>query len=790
MSRTLDRKVWRELVHLRGQMLAIMLVLACGIAAFVTMISNRQALDRSRVRYYESNRLADLFAQVVRAPQSIEARIRELPGVATVETRLVWNVNVDVEHFDEPIIGKLISIDPTIEEGSRLNELVIRKGRLPRVDRNEEIAVLEGFAAAHGLEPGDEIEATINGSKQRLQIVGVVISPEYVYVIPPGSAFPDPARYAILWANRSMLAAAFDMESAFNDVVLTTTAGADERDLRARLDLLLAPYGGLDSYGRDLQLSNRMLSMELEGLRSSGLFVPLIFLGVAAFLLNVVLSRVISTQREQIAALKAVGYGNVEVGLHYAKIVSVVLAAGTGLGIALGAWLGRGLSNLYLDFFSFPSVAYRLEPSLLLGSVGVAVLAGGLGTFNAVRKVVALPPAEAMRPAAPSIHGRSLLDRFGMIRLFGPPGRMVLRNLAQRPGRALLTSLGISMAVAILVTGNFSKDSIDHLIHVQFGLAQRYDLQVGFNSAVDESAVRELEHMPGVLVAEPFRAAPARLRNGHRSYQTAIQGIPANSELRRLLDAELRIQRVPEAGVVLTSNLAERLELQVGDSVTVEVLEETRPTRDMVVSAIVDEIVGISAYMDNRALNRFLREGPRVSGAWLLVDPAQVETLNEQLEDTPGVASVSSLRSMLQAFLDTSEEMQATSRTILLLFASVIAVGVVYNSARITLSERARELASLRVMGFTKAEVSTILLGEFAILLIAAIPIGWVLGYYLAVVALSSVDSDLYRFPVVIQAGTYAFAALVVIVAGVATALLVRRRINHLDLVSVLKTRE
>jgi putative ABC transport system permease protein len=783
---TLDRKVWRDLVHLRGQMFAIMLVLACGIAAFVAMISNLQALDRSMVRYYESNRFADVFARVVRAPQVVEREVRALPGVASVETRLVRDVTITVEHFEDPIIGRLISLPP--EHG--INELTMRAGRRPRPDRDNEIVAIDRFAEAHGLAPGDEIEALVNGRKQRLQIVGTAISPEYIYVLPPNEAFPDPARFGIFWTNRSMLAAAFDMESAFNDMTLTATAGTDLLELQARLDLLLEPYGGVGSHGRDLQMSHRMLSMELEQMRSSGVMVPMIFLGVAAFLLNVVLSRVIATQREQIAALKAVGYGNFEVGLHYAKLVTIVLAFGTALGIALGGWLGSGLSNLYLQFFSFPVMAYRLEPSLLLGSAGVALLAGGLGTFGAVRKAVALPPAEAMRPAPPSAHGRGVLERLGIMWLLNPPGRMVLRNLAQQPGRAAMTSLGISMAVAILVTGNFSKDSMDYLVWVQFGLAQRYDIQVSFTAPVDEEAVRELEHMPGVLVAEPFRAVPARLRSGHRSYQTAIQGIPADSELRHLLDAELHVQPVPDTGVVLTSNLAERLDLRVGDSVTVEVLEDSRPTRTMVVAAIVDELVGISAYMENGALNKFMREGPRVSGAWLMVDEHQRDALVEQLRDTPGIASISRLTAMLEAFEKTSADIQATSRTILLLFASVIAVGVVYNSARITLSERARELASLRVMGFGKGEVSTILLGEFAVLLLAAIPIGWVLGYFLAVAAMSGVDSDLYRFPLIIQPSTYAFAAIVVLVAGVATALLVRRRVNDLDLVSVLKTRE
>jgi len=786
--KAIDRKLWRELSHLRGQLLAIVLVLACGIAAFVTMLSNLQALERSLERYYTHHRFADLFAQVVRAPERLGARIAEIPGVAQVETRVVEDVSVNVPEFGEPIRGRLISLPSVPEQG--LNQLFVRRGRLPERARSHEVAVLEGFAVAHDLIPGDRISALINGRYQELEIVGLVLSPEYVYALPPGSAFPDPSRYALMWTPRPALAAAFDMDSAFNDVVLALTPGADADLVRQRLDLLLAPYGGIDSYERELQFSHRLISMEIEQLRGSGLVVPLIFLGVAAFLLNVVLTRLISTQREQIAALKALGYSNREVGLHYTKLVALVLAAGTALGIAVGGWLGRGLADLYLTFFAFPAIHFRLEPSLILASAGVAALAGGVGTFNAVRQVIKLPPAEAMRPAAPSAHGRSLVDRLGLLRVLSPAHRMVVRNLVQKPVRALMTAAGIAMAVAILVTGSFTKDSLDYLVRVQFGLAQRYDLEVAFNKPLDRAAVRELEQLPGVLLAEPFRTVPARLVAGHRRYQTALQGLPPASELRRVLDEQLRVQPVPSEGVILSSNLAERLRVRVGDTVEVEILEGERVTRPVVVAAIVDEMLGVSAYMDNAAINRLMREGPRVSGAWLLVDPELIDPLYAELRETPAVAAVSRLTSTLEAFEDTSKEIQMTSRTILLVFASIIAIGVVYNSARITLSERSRELASLRVIGFSKAEVSSILLGEFAILLATAIPFGWLFGWYLAWAALASVDSDLYRFPLIIEPATYAFAALVVVIAGVATALLVRRRVNHLDLVAVLKTRE
>lgn len=784
----IDRKVLRELVLLRSQLLAIILVLACGIAGFVTMVSNLQALERSMQRYYEHNHFADVFARLVRAPDSLALEIAALPGVARVETRLVEDLTVGVEGFGEPIAGRMTSIGDDPHEG--INALELRRGRLPEPGADDEVVLLEAFALAHALEPGDTIEALINGRYQQLHVVGHVLSPEYVYVLPPGSGFPDPSRYALLWADRAMLAAAYDMQGAFDEVVIETVPGSDERELRARLDLLLAPWGGIDSHGRDLQMSHRLLAQELEQLRGSGVMVPLIFLAVAAFLLNVVLTRLISTQREQIAALKALGYSNFAIAMHYGKIVVLIVLLGSLLGIALGGWLGRGMADLYAQFFAFPVIHYRLEPSLLVGAFVVGLLAGGLGTFNAVRQAISLPPAEAMRPPAPSMYGRSLLDRLALVRLLGPAGRMVVRNLAQRPLRAGMTSLGIAMAVAILVVGNFSKDSLDHLVYVQFGLAQRYDVQVDFTHPIDERAIRELEHLDGVLAAEPYRSVPVRMRNGSRSYQVGIQGVPHDSKLRQLLDEDLHVQPIPPRGLLLTSNLARKLDLRVGDPVDVEVLEGERPVRRMVVAALVDEVVGISAYMDRRELNAVMREGTKVSGAWLLVDPVHADTLYQTLRHTPAVGGVSRLRGMMEAFEATSKEMQMTARTIMLFFASVIAVGVVYNSARITLSERSRELASLRVIGFSKAEVSTILLGEFAILLIAAIPLGWLIGYYLAVAAMTSVDSDLYRFPIIINPSTYAAAAIVVIIAGVATALLVRRRINALDLVAVLKTRE
>jgi putative ABC transport system permease protein len=786
--RALDRKVLRELGRLRSQLLAIGMVMVCGLAVFVAMLSVYAGLGTSQREYYEDRRFADVFAHVSRAPRSLEDRIEQIPGVSQVESRIVKEVTIEVDDFPDPIVGRLNSLRE--ETGRGLNEVHLQAGRMPISGRPQEVVVTSSFADAHGLVVGDEVRALINGRHQVLQLVGIGISPEFVYELSTTTLFPDPERYGVFWMSRSALAAAFDMESAFNEVSLELTPRADEREVRARLDMLLDPYGGRDSHGRDLQTSHRYLEMEIEQLQSSGVIVPMIFLGVAAFLLNVVFSRIISTQREQIAALKAVGYSNREIGFHYSKFVFIIVLLGSLVGSVVGVFLGRGLANMYAPFFKFPEVHSGLDPRTLIYGVLITSVAAALGTFRAVRSAIRLPPAEAMRPRPPSPHGRLFLERVGINALLSTMGRMTMRNLAERPVRAALTSLGIAFSVAILVVGNFAQDSLEYLTYVQFSKTQRDDIMVVFNTSQRGDAEQELAHLPGVLYVEPFRSVPATLVHGTHRKQISIQGIPRGADLRHVLDEDLVAHELPEEGLLLTDQLARILDVRVGDSVRMEVLEGRRPEKEVVVAGTVGELMGLNAYMDMGALNRTMGEGDRISGGFLLVDDRESDALFRELVDLPGVAAVVRKTAALESFESSSADMQLTMRLILVFFASVISVGVVYNSARITLSERSRELASLRVLGFSKAEVSWILLYEFGVLLVAALPIGCLLGYFLATAAMINVDAELYRFPLIISSATYAFASIVVLITGLATALLVRRRINELDLVAVLKNRE
>jgi len=650
--------------------------------------------------------------------------------------------------------------------------------------------VIEAFALAHGLGPGDRMAALINGRRRELEIVGVALSPEYVYTIAPGDLLPDDRRFGVFWMGRRALASAFDMEGGFNDVALALSPDASSEQVIADVDRVLRPYGGLGAIPRELQVSAWFVANEMREMQTMGSTLPVVFLAVAAFLLNVVLTRIISVQRTQIAALKAVGYSNRDVALHYTKIGLVIALVGGLVGVAVGAWLGHGLTVLYSQYFRFPMFHYFLSPRIVVTALAVSLGAATLGAFGAVRRAVRLPPAEAMRPEPPASFRRSWLERVGLARLLTEPGRIILRNLGRCPVRTLLSATGIAFAIALLVFGFFFVDAIQLLMKVQFEQVMLHDVTTTFVEPTSSAARHEVERMPGVLFTEPFRAVPARLRHGPRSRQVSILGLPAAPRLNRVIGQTAGVVELPPDGMVLSSTLGEALGVQVGDRLAVEVLEGRRPVRTVLVSRLVDEYMGTSAYMEIGALRRLMQEGAVLSGAFLKVDPAEVDRLYKRLKTTPRVAGVSLTTSAYESFQQTLGETLGLMITINLIFAAVIACGVVYNSARISLSERERDLASLRVLGFTRAEISFILLGELAVVTLLAIPLGLVLGYGFCRGIIEALATELLRVPMVVEPMSYAWAAVAVVAASALSGLTVRRRLDRLDLVAVLKSRE
>lgn len=786
--RALDRKMLRDLRALRGQAAAIALVMIAGVATYVAMTSVVDTLDATLDSYYAEHHFADGFAAVRRAPLRVVEQLRAVPGVGRVEARVTAGASLEVPGFDEPVSALIVSL-PDGQQPD-LNRVVVRRGRLVRPDAGNEVLVNEVFAEARGLVPGDRLSAVIHGRRRTLTVVGIALSPEFLLQTQPGQLFPDPERYGVLWMGRTALAAACDMEGAFNDVVFTFAPAANAAEVIARVDRLLAPYGGPGAYGRARHPSHMLISEEFRQLRGMAAILPVVFLGVAAFLLHIVVARVVDLQREQIAVLKAFGYTNGAIARHYLQLVLAIAAVSAAAGTALGAWLGRQLAELYLQFYRFPALEHTVRSPVVLTAAALTVGASLAGVLGAIRRAARLPPAEAMRPAAPPAFRATLIERLGLQRVFDQPTRMILRHLERHPVKSALTVAGVASSCGILIMGLFWNDVIDHVVRVQYGLAQREDLTVAFVEPASMAALHELRGLPGVQHAEPYRAIPVRLRHGHRSYDTVIQGVPQEAYLRRVLDRGLRPIAMPREGLVLADRLAAILGVEPGGEVIVEVREGSRAIRSVPVAALAEQYLGVAAYMDLDAASRLAGGGRAVSGALLLIDPQEAPALARALRARPRVASLTSQARAIDAYLETSAEALLVFTFVLSLFAGVIAFGVVYNSVRISLGERDRELASLRVLGFTRGEVAYIVLGELGVLVLAAIPIGFAIGAAASAWSAHALSTDLYAFPVVITRRTLGLAAAVVLAAGVVSAVLAKRRIDRLDLVRVLKARE
>ncbi len=782
----LDRKLLHDLWHLRAQVAAVALVVAAGITGYCGSLSAYDSLRWLQASHYERARLAHVFANGKRAPNALAAGLLEVPGVAEIETTLVHDVLLDVPGVVRPLTGRLIALP---DHGlPRINRLTLVRGAWIDAPRSNQALVNETFAKAHGLNPGDRIGALLNGKRETLQLVGVALSPEYIF--PTRGGFGDETSFGIFWVGRERLAAAFDMEGAFNAVAARVERGGLQAGVIAGFDRRLDRYGFTGAYGREDLPSHRVLEQEIAQWKVYGTVLPVVVLGVAMFLLNVALTRQIGTQRGQIAALKALGCDDAQLGRHYLKFVLVIVLVGGPIGTAGGVYFGYEVTQLYARFFRIPDFEYRMLPWIPLSALALSLAAAALAVYGALMRVVHLPPAEAMRPPAPPSFGPTLMERLGLGRFLAPAVRMVVRDIERRPLRAMLTVVGIASAVAVMIAGTWWRDAVDYLLEVEIRMRDRQDVSVALTDPVSITTLHDFEQLPGVLRAEADRDAPVRVSHGVRSERTSLGGLAADSQMRPLLDERLRQLPVPESGIVLNDRLASRLGVGLGDRVHVEILQGARREADLPVAAFSYELLALPAYMEFGALNRLLDEGEAMSGARLRIDPAQREAFLRTLKETPRVAGAAEIGPVVAHVRDNTARNVLFFTSVLSVLATAIAVGVVYNNARIALAERAWDLATLRVLGATRGEVSSLLLGELAVELLIALPLGCVIGHWLAwsIVELSAQQT--MHLPFVIAPRTYAMACSVVLVAGVISALVVRSRVDRLDLVGVLKTRE
>jgi len=788
LMRPLDTKILRDLRRLWAQALAIALVIGGGVAALVAVVGSIRSLEETRAAYYERYQFADVFAQVKRAPKKLIDQIAEIPGVAAVEARIVRFALLDMPDSREPVTGQFISLPDDSEQ--RLNRIYLRSGRVPEPGKAEEVVVYEAFAMAHNLELGSRFSATLNGRKRELVVVGTALSPEFIYTIGPGETITDNRRFSIIWMSEKALANAYNLDGAFSSVTLKLLRDASEPEVIKRLDVLLDPYGGQAAYSRKDLPSHAWGEHGLDMLRNMSRTMPTIFLLVAAFLINQWLNRMVALEREQIGLLKALGYRNVAIAVHYLKFVIALVAVGTFIGGIAGTWLGAFITRMYGSLIHFPFLVFIKNSDVYVLGGLLSLLAGIAGAVRALRTVAVLPPAVAMQPPVPPRFRRILPARFALNKLVSQPTMIMLRNLSHHPLRAVFTMLGMALAPAIIIVSLFLQDTVEDLINITYFIADRHDATVSFVERRPQNVVEQIAHLPGVLAVEPYREVPVRIRHGSVERRVLISGRPRDANLRRIIDAELRSVALPENGLAISAWLAQILGVHVGDFVEVDLLEGQRRTVSLPVSALVEDFFGIQGMMDMQSLGRLMRETPTVTSVSFTLDANKADSLYDAVKSMPAVSGMGIQRLSLVNYRTLLAPLQTNMAMIYTGFAIMIAFGVVYSNARISLSERARELASLRVLGFGRGEVLFILLIELGLLTLLAQPIGWGVGYLLSWLLKLQVSGEVMRGRLIVEHSSYALASGIVSIAALLSALVVRERINQLDLVAVLKTRD
>ena len=788
VMRALDRKLLRDLRRIWAQALAIALVLGCGVMVLVLATGTERSLRLARQSFYERMQFADVFASATRVPKGQLAEIAAIPGVAQAEARISMQVVLDLPGQTKPAQARLVSLPET--GAPVLNRPVLRTGRLPDPRATDEVALSESFAEANHLFPGSSFGAILNGQWRELRVTGLMLSPEFVYLIGPGSVMPDDSRYGVIWMGEVPAAAAAGLTGAFNDLALTLTRGASRDRVIDALDRQLAPWGGTGAYGRDLQSSDQFLSGELDQLGAMAVILPPIFLIVSAFLVNMVMGRLIGLERPVIGLLKAMGFTGREIALHYLKLAAGIGLVGVLIGWGAGWWLGAELTALYTRFYRFPWLVYTPGTASFALSALMGLGAVVAGALRAVRGSARLAPAVAMQPPAPPRFRRGRIDALAARLGLRQTTMMILRAITRWPGRALVTSLGVAASIAVLVACFFTYDAISSVIDAAFSRTNRQSVTLTLAENAPRSVIEDAGHLPGVLRAEGALMVPVRLSHGPRSERTVLEARSPEAALVQTLDAGGRTVPLPADGLALPESLATKLDLGAGDRVTVTLLAPPRDSYEIPVTRVIRQDLGETASIPAAALAARMRMAEQVNRIDLLLDPDRMAEFERAVKATPAIAGTLFWPDVQRQFDATLNENLTRSVSIYAVLGVLITIGVVYNAARIRLSERSYELASLRVLGFSRAEVGGVLVGELMLLTLLAIPPGLLGGYGFAALIAEGFSTDVVRIPLVIARRTYAVAALIATVSALVAALAVRRRLDRVSLATALKQRE
>ncbi len=782
--KVLARKLRRDIVASSGMLLAVVSIVAVGIGSLVGFQATSNNLDAARADYYNRCRMADFWIDIHKAPLSALAELASAPGVASLRGRIASAVIVDLPAVDAPISGLLISMpEPRAQV---INDVVVTAGGWFDKGRDDEVIVSRKFADARGLAPGDDVHLIVHGQRKPLTVVGIAISAEFVDLIPPGAIVPEPADYGVFYVTRRFAEDALDMAGASNSIVgLLTAAGrANPAAVLERLSQRLAPYGVFSTTPLAQQPSNLNLSSELAGLATMAAMMPLIFLTVAALVLNILMMRLAVQQRVIVGTLKALGYDDRSLFAHFVQVGILVGLAGAALGCLLGYGISAALTQWYKGLFTFPALPNQLYPGLMLLALGIALLFSVAGTLRGVRQVTRLSPAEAMHPSPPATGGAILLERLpGLWRRFGFFWQMALRNIFRNRARSLVGVFAAALGTAILVSTFGMVDSLKYMVQFQFGKVMLADFTLNFRSEVDGGALYAAQRLPGVTLAEPSFYVAGTFEHANHRHKGSVIGLLSDATLTTPRNTDGSAVAVPEQGLLMAKRLAAQLHLNVGDLVRLTPTKGTQEPHDVPVSAFVDSLFGLGVYADYRWLNALLGEASAISSIQLRTaqTAAERQAFLAELKRLPTLLNVQDLARERTNLWQTFVVKLGTMSYVMILFGAVIFFGAILNSALISLIERRREMATYRVLGYRPAEVGAMYLRESLLLNLTGTLLGLPLGWWMLVGMNSQYSNDLYVLPPVVTVSGWVWSIMLAIGFVLLAQLVVQRRINRMN---------
>ncbi len=789
----MDHKLWRDVRGSVGILLSVVAIIAVGVGSFTGLLSTQRILHNAQSDYYRQYRFADFWVDMKKMPLSAVPRVEHIPGVAAAESRVVYDVVLDMHDIPEPVTGRLIGV-PARGFNRVINGVHLVRGSGFSDTRDEEVIIGDPFARAHHLQPGDRIEMILNRRKESFVIVGTAISPEYIYLVPSFASFaPDPEHFGILYVKERYARQILGFKDAANQIVGQLVPGY-EKDvdvLLKQMDRLLAPYGVLSSVSRRLQPSNRFISDEIRSLGVTAMVMPTIFLFVAVLVLNVLMSRFAQSQRTVIGTLKALGYSNWRIVEHYLSFGLIIGAAGGFVGIGLGLSIARGLMQLYKGFFQFPRFTYHFYPDLLLAGLLISLFFAVAGTAKGVWSVLKLHPAEAMRPKPPERGGAIWLERFGRAwRLLGFRTHIALRSLFRNYGRTLTAVICATLSVAIIFAALTMRHSMWYLVEYQFEQIGHSDADLALRDARNMEALYEARGLPGVQYAEPVFALAADMQFGRVSRRLSVTGLIPGHRLTTPLDDQMRPIRIPASGLVLSTKLADLLGAHVGDELELTPVLGSRLPRTVRIDSVVKEYMGVGAYADIDYLARLVDEPPTVNSIQLLVEPTRINEFYRAVRDLPDISGVN-VRSETKAnIVNTLLKTMIFSISLIVLFAGIIAFGSILNASLIEITDRTRDIATFRVLGYRPMQVASIFFRENAFIFGTGLVLGFPFGYLMVRVIARVYNTELFRMPVIISRNVMLLAGCLACGFVLIAQWFVYRQIRRMDWLEGIKIKE